>query len=354
MAEESAAATGVIGVSVRSPVSVRPDQARPSWIVYLTTFALALVLGTAPSTSCAQEARKIWRIGLLTEGPRSMSVLLPAELRALGWVQNENFVFERRHAEGHPDRLPELAADLVRAKPDLILAFGNPETEAAKRATSSIPIIMMFGLQALETGLVPSLARPGGNVTGMVWVTPEYVGKILQVFKEAVPKARTVAVLWDPTNPGHSPEVRAEFERAGRTLGVTLRYVDVRTVDDFDQAFATLAKLRPDGVLVGTTPVVQMRRDDVLAFMVKHRLPAFYSGRGFVDAGGLGSYAPSFAEHYRRIATFVDRILRGARPADLPIEQPTKFELVINLKNAKAIGLTIPPSLLVRVDQVIE
>jgi putative ABC transport system substrate-binding protein len=146
---------------------------------------------------------------------------------------------------------------------------------------------------------VPGLAQPGGNVTGMVWVTPEYAGKVLEVFKEAVPKASTVAILWDPANPGHPAEVRAEFERAARILGVTLRYVDVRSVDDFDHAFATVAKVRPGGVIVATTLVVQQRRDDVLAFLVKHRLPAFYTGRGFVDAGGLGSYAPNLTDHYR-------------------------------------------------------
>jgi ABC-type uncharacterized transport system substrate-binding protein len=304
----------------------------------------------------AQQVGKAYRVGLLTEGPRSSVIdrLLPSALRALGWVENENFVFERRYAEGQPNRLPELAADLVRAKPDLILAVGNPETSAAKRATSSIPIVMMFGLQPIETGLVPSLARPGGNVTGMVWVTPEYAGKILEVFKEAVPKATTIALLWDPTNPGHSPAVRAELERAARTLDVSLRYVEVRSVDDFDGAFKTLETMRPSGVVVATTLLVHQRRDAVIAFMVKHRLPAFYAGRPFVDAGGLGSYSPQLADHYRRIAAFVDRILRGGRPGDLPIEQPTKYELVINMKTAKALGLTIPQSLLLRVDQVIQ
>jgi ABC-type uncharacterized transport system substrate-binding protein len=256
----------------------------------------------------------VYRVGLLSEGPRSSVIdrLLPTELRALGWVENENFVFERRYAEGQPNRLPELAADLVLAKPDLILAFGNPETAAAKRATSSIPIIMMFGLQAIETGLVPSLARPGGNVTGMVWVTPEYAGKFLEVFKETVPKATTIALLWDPTNPGHPTEVRYEAERAARALGVTLRYVEVRSVDDFGSAFKMLETMRPSGVVVATTLLVHQRRDDILAFMMKHRLPAFYTGRAFVDVGGLGSYAPNLAVHYRRVAAFVDRILKGA------------------------------------------
>jgi ABC-type uncharacterized transport system substrate-binding protein len=265
----------------------------------------------------AQPTGNVYRVGVLSEGPRSSVIdrMLPPELRALGWVENENFVFERRHAEGRPDQLPELAADLVRAKPDLILAVGNPETAAAKRATSSIPIVMMFGLQPIETGLVPSLARPGGNVTGMVWVTPEYAGKILEVFKEAVPKATTIAL---------------------------------------DGAFKTLETMRPSGVVVATTLLVHQRRDDVLAFMVKHRLPAFYAGRPFVDAGGLGSYFPQLADHYRRVAAFVDRILRGARPGDIPIEQPTKFELVVNLKTANALGLTIPPSILLRADQVLE
>jgi ABC-type uncharacterized transport system substrate-binding protein len=280
--------------------------------------------------------------------------MLPPALRAFGWLENENFVFERRHAEGRPNQLPELAADLVRTKPDLILAVGNPETAAAKRATSSIPIVMMFGLQPIETGLVLSLARPGGNVTGMVWVTPEYAGKILEVFKEAVPKATTIALLWDPTNPGHSPVVRAELERAARILDVSLRYVEVRRVDDFDGAFKTLDTMRPSGVVVATTLLVHQRRDDILAFMVKHRLPAFYAGRPFVDAGGLGSYSPQLADHYRRVATFVDRILKGARPGELPIEQPTKYELVINMKTAKALGLTIPQTLLLRADHVIQ
>src|SRR5262245_51403449 len=320
---------------------------------------LAVVLALnllAALTAEAQQTTKIYRVGVLNEGPQSSVIdrMLPPALRALGWIENENFVFERRYAEGRPDRLPELAADLVRAKPDLILAVGNPETAAAKRATSSIPIVMMFGLQPIETGLVPSLARSGENVTGMVWVTPEYAGKILEVFKEAVPKAMTIALLWDPTNPGHSSAVRTELERAARTLSVSLRYVEVRSVDDFDRAFKTLETMRPSGVVVATTLLLHQRRDDVLAFMVKHRLPALYAGRPFVDAGGLGSYSPQLADHYRRIAAFVDRILKGARPGDLPIEQPTKYELVINLKTAKALGLTIPQSLLLRADQVID
>src|SRR5262245_56219130 len=172
-----------------------------------TVIALFLVAGLLAAQLAGEplQAGKIWRLGVLTEGPRSsvFDRMFPLELRALGWVENENFAFERRHAEGRPERLPDLAADLVRAKPDLILAFGNPETTAAKRATSSIPIVMMFGLQPIETGLVPSLARPGGNVTGLVWVSTEYSGKILQIFKEAVPPATTVALLWDPANPGH-------------------------------------------------------------------------------------------------------------------------------------------------------
>src|SRR5262245_48041219 len=309
-----------------------------------------------PLAAKAQQTTKVYRVGVLNEGPRSSVIdrMLPPALRTLGWVENENFVFERRHAEGRPDRLPELAADLVRARPDIILGVGNPETAAAKRATSSIPIVMMFGLQPIETGLVSRLARPEGNVTGMVWVTPEYAGKILEVFKEAVPKATTIALLWDPTNPGHSPAVRTELERAARTLDVSLRYVEVRSVHDFEGAFKTLETMRPNGVVVATTLLVHQRRDDVLAFMVKHRLPAFYAGRPFVDAGGLGSYSPQLADHYRRVAAFVDRILKGARPGDLPIEQPTKYELVINLKTAKALALTIPRSLLLRADQLIE
>jgi len=308
-----------------------------------------------PLTAKAQQTTKVHRVGMLNEGPQSSVIdrMLPAALRALGWVENENFVFERRYAEARPDRLSDLAADLVRAKPDIILAVGNPENAATKRATSSIPIVMMFGLQPIETGLVPSLARPGGNVTGMVWVTPEYAGKILEVFKEAIPKATTIALLWDPTNPGHPPAVRAELERAARTLDVSLRYVEVRSVDDFAGAFKILETTRPSGVVVATTLLVHQRRDDVLAFMVKHQVPAFYTGRPFVDAGGLGSYAPQVADHYRRVAAFVDRILKGARPGDLPIEQPTKYELVINLKTAKALGLSIPQPLLVRADEII-
>ena len=262
-------------------------------MIHRRTFLCSLTFGalSAPLVGEAPQAGKVYRVGLLSEGPRSSVIdrMLPPELRALGWIENENFVFERRYAEGRPERLPDLAADLIRAKPDLILAVGNPETAAAKRATSSVPIVMMFGLQPIETGLVPSLARPGGNVTGMVWVTPEYAGKILEVVKEAVPKATTIAILWDPTNPGHAPAVRAELERAARKLDVSLRYVEVRSVDDFGGAFKTLETIRPSGVVVATTLLLHQRRDDVLAFMVKHRLPAFYAGRPFVDAGGLGS-----------------------------------------------------------------
>jgi putative ABC transport system substrate-binding protein len=246
-----------------------------------------------------------------------------------------------------------LAADLVRLNVDVIVSNTNPETLAAQQATASIPIVMLFGLDPVGTRLIASFARPGGNVTGVVWATPETAAKTVQLLKEMVPTARKVAVIYDPHALGAESYIVAN-EGAARSLGMTRQRVEVRGPEDFEVAFATILKGRADSLWVGTTGVVGSRIAEILDFAVRHRLPAIYPNRWVVDLGGLMSYGPKYVDVFRRAAFYVDRLLRGAKPADLPVEQPSTYELVINLKTAKALGLTIPQSLLVRADEIIQ
>jgi putative tryptophan/tyrosine transport system substrate-binding protein len=274
-------------------------------------------------------------------------------LRELGWVEGENVVFERRYAENRLERLPELAADLVRLKVDVIVATGTLAPLAAKRATSTIPIVMVNAGDPLGSGLVPSLARPGGNVTGTSLMVPDLGGKRLELLKELLPRLARVAVPWNAANP-YPAIVFKETEAAARTLGIEVQSLEVRGPDDLDGAFEAARKQRPDAMITVEDPLTINYRKRIADFATGQQLPSL-SGLGeFVAAGGLISYGANLDDLFRRVAGYVDKILKGAKPADLPVQQPTKFELVINLKTAKALGITVPPTLLARADEVIE
>jgi putative ABC transport system substrate-binding protein len=307
----------------------------------------------------AQQPTKISRIGFLsardpaTESTRAAAIRLA--LRDLGYIEGQNIAIEYRYAEGKLDRLPELAVELVRLKVDVIMAGGDPGIRAAKNATKAIPIVTMGGgTDPIEAGFVESLARPGGNVTGITNLGRELGGKRLELLKEAVPKVARVAVLYDPSNTSSVREVKEDLPVAARALRLTIQPWEVRAADDFERVFAALNKERPDGLYVSPGPVINVNQKRTVAFALRSRLPAMYSNRDAVDAGGLMYYGADLAESYRRVAYFVNKILKGAKPADLPVEQPTKFELIINLKTAKQIGLTIPPNVLARADKVIK
>jgi putative tryptophan/tyrosine transport system substrate-binding protein len=318
--------------------------------------ALLLAL-TIPAD--AQQPKKVPRIGYLsafdaaTDSARSEAIRLA--LRELGYIEGQNISTEYRYAEGKQDRLPELAAELVRLKIDIIVVLGGyPPTQAAKNATKTIPIVMVNSpSDPVETGLVESLARPGGNVTGITLLSRELGGKRPELLKEAVPKVARVAVLYDPAIPPVVLDVKEVLPVAARALRLTIQPWEVRAADDFERVFAALSKQRPDGLYVLGGPLMNANEKRIAGFALKSRLPSVGT-RSYVDAGGLMSYSADLADSYRRVAYYVDRILKGAKPADLPVEQPTKFELVINLKTAKQIGLTIPQSMLYRADKVIK
>ena len=326
---------------------------------------LCITLGALFLAVCvpaaAQQPTKVPRIGYLspvdaaTDSPRAEGIR--RALRELGYIEGQNIAIEYRYAEGKREREPQLAAELVRLKVDLIVvAGGTPPVQAAMNATKTIPIVMVGGgADPVEAGLVQGLARPGGNVTGLTVLTGELGGKRLELLKEAVPKLSRVAVLYDPANPRRSlHEVKELLPADARALKVTIQPWEIRAVDDFDKVFAALNKQRPDG-LYAITPggVMRPNRKRLADFALKSRLPSISSSEEFVDAGGLMSYAADDADRYRRVAIYMDKILKGAKPADLPVEQPTKFELVINLKTAKEIDVTIPQKLLARADRVI-
>jgi putative ABC transport system substrate-binding protein len=291
--------------------------------------------------------------------PTSESTRLEAirlALRELGYIEGQNIATEYRYAEGKRDRFPELAAELVRLKVDIIVVVGGiPTVRAAKNATKTIPIVMTGGgFDPLEAGVVESLARPGGNVTGLTLLVTELGGKRLELLKEAVPKVARVAVLYDPSNPPSVLEVKEVLPVPARALGLTVRSWEVRAADGFEKVFAALNKERPDGLYVLRGPLMNANQKRTIGFGLKSRLPSVYSTREAVDAGGLMSYGADIADSYRRIAYYVDKILKGATPAEIPVEQPTKFELIINLKAARQIGLTVPPNVLARADKVIK
>ena len=323
----------------------------------LTLGALLFALSASAE---AQQARKSARIGYLsaldaaTDSPRSEAIRLA--LRELGYKEGQNIAIEYRYAEGKRDRFPELAAELMRLKVDIIVAAGGGRLiRAVKNATKTIPIIMSgVGADPVETGLVESLARPGGNVTGITNLTRELSGKRLELLKEAVPKLARVAVLYDPAVPGSVHELKEVLPVAARALGLTVQSWEVHAADGFERVFAALNKDRPDGLYVAGGGLMNNNQKRIAGLALKSRLPSLYYNREAVEAGGLMSYGADLADSYRRVAYYVDRILKGAKPADLPVEQPTKFELVINLKTAKQIGLTIPPEVLARANRLIK
>jgi putative ABC transport system substrate-binding protein len=320
---------------------------------------VAMMLLAVGVTAQAQQPKKVSRIGYLSsfhpasESPRSEGIRLA--LRELGYIEGQNIATEYRYAEGKRDRLSEVAAELVRLKVDIIVvAGGTGIIQAAKNATKTIPIVMTGGgSDPVEAGLVESLARPGGNVTGITTLARELDGKRLELLKEAVPKVARVAVLYDPANSGDILEVKEFLPAAARALGLPIQPWELRDADDFDRVFAALNKQRPDGLYVTGSPLMGANRKRIADFAIKSRLPSV-SVRAYVDAGGLMSYGADPADSYRRVATYVDKILKGAKPADLPVEQPTKFEFVINLKTAKALNLTIPQSMLYRASRLIK
>jgi putative ABC transport system substrate-binding protein len=321
--------------------------------------ALSGSLLSAPLAAEAQPAGKVPRVGFLAASSASDAAnarwieAFRQGLRDLGYVEGRNIVIEYRYAGEKYERLPALAAELVRLKVDVIVSHGTPGPLAAKHATSVIPIVMTSAGDPVASGLVSSLARPGGNVTGMSLMVPELGGKRLHLLKEIIPGLSRVAVLWNATNPYNSLVVR-EMEATATTLGVQLQSLVVRGPDDFEGALAAAATGRAAALTAVEDPLTNTKRIQIVDFAAKSRLPAIYGIKEFVDAGGLMSYGVHFADSYRRAAAYVDKILKSAKPADLPVQQPTKFEFAINLKTAKALGLTIPPSLLQRADQVIE
>jgi putative tryptophan/tyrosine transport system substrate-binding protein len=308
----------------------------------------------------AQQPQRVPRIGYLSlldpSGESTRAEAIRLAMRELGYVEGQNIATEYRYAEGKRERFPELAADLVRLKVDIILAPGGATAiRAAKTATKTIPIIMVgAGLDPVEAGLVESLARPGGNVTGITNLSIELGGKRLELLKEAVPKVARVAVLYDPASAPSVIEVKEVLPVAARSLGLNVRSWEVRATDDFESVFASLKKERPDGIYVLGGPLMNANYKRTTSLALKNRLSSVYTNREAVDAGGLMSYAADLADSYRRVASYVDKILKGVKPADLPVEQPTKFQLIINLNTAKKIGLTIPPHVLARAERVIK
>jgi len=317
--------------------------------------ALALVLCFS-SWAAAQQGRTS-RIGFLSySSAAAYSARLAEHRRALadlGWVEGRNLVIEQRSAETQNDRLAELAADLVRAGVSVIVAENASATRAAMQATSSIPIVMAGVGDPVRYGLIASLARPGGNVTGLAFLAGEMLLKNLELLKEVAPRTARVALLVNPSNPGVAPTM-ADLQREAPALGIRVIQVDVLTPDDFERAFATIVRERADGILVTPEQLIFSQRHRIAAFAEKHRLPSAYASGRFMDAGGLIALTPNIADFPRRLASYVDKLLKGARAGDLPVEQPSKFELVINAKTAKAIGLTLPHSLLSRADRIIE
>jgi putative ABC transport system substrate-binding protein len=315
---------------------------------------LATLLLNIGSLAQAQQATKFSRIGFLSvASPSSLSPRLDAfrqGLRDLSYVEGKNIAIEYRSAEGKPDRLPELASELVRLKVDCIFTAGTAPTRAAKQATSTIPIVMGNPGNPIQSGFVVSLARPGGNLTGLSSFSTELAGKRLELLKETIPNLSRLAFFWTP---GSTDLALKETEGAARLLKVQVIPVEVRSLDDLENAFESIAKKRANAVITGGGGFFVTHQTKIVALAAKHRLPAMYPEQEFVFAGGLMTYATSIPDLYRRAAVYVDKILKGAKPGDLPVEQPIKFEFIINLKAAKQIGLTIPPNVLVRADRVI-
>jgi putative ABC transport system substrate-binding protein len=325
----------------------------------LLPYALCAMLLALCFLAEAQQPKKVPLLGYLltgsADGVSARSEGIRLALRERGYIEGQNIASEYRYAQRNLDRLPELAAELVRLKVDIIVVTGgDPDMRAAKNATKTIPIVMAGqGSDPVEAGFIDSLARPGGNVTGLTNLSPELGGKRLELLKESVPKLARVAVLYDPALPSNVVQVKEILPVAARALGLTLQPWEVRAADGFEKVFAALSKQRPDGLYVGLGALLRANQKRIVGFALKSRLPSM-GGREFVEAGGLMSYGADLTESYRRVAYYVDKILKGATPADLPVEQPTKVEFAINLQTAKKIGLTIPPEVIARANKLIK
>jgi putative ABC transport system substrate-binding protein len=318
-------------------------------IIVLTLCAVIFALC---SPAEAQQTAKVPRVGVLTPTFAVGFEPFRQGLRELGYVEGKNLAIEYRFAEGKLDRLPALAAGLVRHKVDIVVAVGGPSVQAAKKATETIPIVMTNAGDPVDQGFVASLARPGGNITGLSSLTTDLAAKRLELLKEIVPKLSRLAVLWHPDAIGSTLSWK-ESQLAAREQGLQLQSLEVRDPEDLEGAFQAASKERAQALVALRSPIVAIERKRIAELAIKNRLPAIYDDRAYVEAGGLMSYGTNQADLYRRAAVYVDKILKGAKPADLPVEQPTKFELIINLKIAKQIGLVIPPNVLVRADRVI-
>jgi putative tryptophan/tyrosine transport system substrate-binding protein len=316
--------------------------------------SVALTLIAGPPAVQAQQAEKVPRIGALVVASPGFAPVdgFRQGLRELGYVEGRNIVVEYRYAEGKADQYGPLVAGMVGSDPDIIVVWGTELAQVVRRATSTIPVVLALGDRPVEMGLVVDLARPGGNVTGLTTLSFELSAKRLELLKEVLPQLRRVAVLYAP-DPRVEPTLR-ELAMAARTLGIRLQPQEVRGLEDFDRAFAAMAKERPDALLPLPTALSPTHGIRLVDLALKRRLPAIVQGREVVAAGALMSYSANWTDIARRAATFVDKILKGAKPADLPVEQPTKFELLINMKTARALGLRIPPAMLTRADEIIE
>ena len=326
-----------------------------STAIFVVTLALGLL--TSPLGAEAQQAGKVYRVGFLGNSTAALEANLVGPfregLRELGYVEGRNILIEYRWAEGRYERFPALIAELIAMKVDVIVTAGTPASLAVRKATTSIPLVMAAVGDPIGVGLVASLTRPGGNATGLSAIAPELEGKRLELLREVVPKLSHIAVLWNPDNPFHAGSLK-EARAAAQVLGIKVQLLGVRVSEEFPAAFAAILRERPGALLVLADRLFLHNRARIVDFEAKHRLPGVYAYRELVEAGGLMSFGPSYAGMHRRAAYYVDKILKGAKPADLPVEQPTRFELLINLKTAKALGLTIPQSLLLRADEVIQ
>jgi putative tryptophan/tyrosine transport system substrate-binding protein len=332
------------GFSIRAPKSQK------------ILISVCTVLFALCASAEAQQSKKSTRIGFLAASSspvaRTRIEAFRHGLRSLGYVEDKDIVIEYRFAEGKPEQLPHYAAELVRLNVDIIVTLGPRDTRAAKEATKTIPIVMGQDSDPIGSGFVSSLARPGGNITGLSTVAPELSGKQLELLKEIVPRLSRLNVLGNSTEPGNAQLLRA-MELAAGALKVQLKHLEVRDSTDIETAFSVFKGDRPDAINVLRNPIAATRRKQVVDLAAKYRLPAMHATPEWVEVGGLISYAPDFLDNWRRAATYVDKIIKGVKPAEIPVEQPTKFELVINLKTAKQIGLTIPPNVLARADRVI-
>ena len=310
-------------------------------------------IAARPLGARAQQSGKIWRIGFIAHRYEKFYDPLFQGLRELGYVEGQNLIVERRYADGRTERFQGFADEMVRLKVDIIIVVTTPAALAARNATTTIPIVHPAAIDPVGTGLIASLSRPGGNITGLAVLNAETSAKRLELLREVVPGLSQGAVLWNAANPANALAWK-ETEGAGRALGVTLQSHEVRSPKDFESAFAMIAQQRPNILLVLQDALTLEFRKEIIGFALQERLPSMFVGKEWVEEGGLMSYGDRLPERYRRAADLVDRILKGAKPADLPVEQPTTFELVVNLKTAKAIGLTLPLTFLARADHVIE